>query len=88
VRITSIVLFAFVSAPASNAQVLRMTEPSAGQLKQGEKAFVDDGSCPLGTIKLVTGTMLPTFFGNKSECVKSPFPYLQRMGRSLQSPRG
>lgn len=37
------------------AQTVLKTEPASGALKRGQVALVDDGSCPKGQIKEVTG---------------------------------
>jgi uncharacterized protein DUF6719 len=54
-------LFLYVFVPAialggqpSLAQVLK-TEPAMGQLREGQVVLVDDGTCPKGQIKQVTG---------------------------------
>lgn len=36
------------------AQILKK-EPAMGQLREGQTVMVDDGSCPTGQIKAVTG---------------------------------
>lgn len=41
-------------ATAAGAQTLKQ-EPAMGQLRPGQAVFVDDGSCPKGKIKKVTG---------------------------------
>jgi len=46
-------------------------EPPAGTLPQGKKVLVDDGSCPAGQIKQITGgngNSVP----RKRECVARP----------------
>ncbi len=43
-------------APA-HAQTLSR-EPAAGDLRLGQRVLVDDGSCPAGQIKQVTGARL------------------------------
>jgi hypothetical protein len=39
---------------ASAAQVLKK-EPAMGKLREGQMVLVDDGTCPAGQIKQVTG---------------------------------
>jgi hypothetical protein len=39
---------------AANAQILKQ-EPAMGGLREGQTVMVDDGTCPKGEIKLVTG---------------------------------
>jgi hypothetical protein len=47
-------LAAQVLANASQAQTLKK-EPPMGQLQEGQRVLVDDGECPAGQIKEVTG---------------------------------
>ncbi|MBI3700678.1 MAG: hypothetical protein HY242_09590 [Afipia sp.] len=44
------------TAPALADLVMRESE--IGTLRLGQKVYVDDGSCPAGQIKLVTGAKL------------------------------
>jgi hypothetical protein len=44
-------------SPAMAAQPLSQ-EPEAGQLRLGQRVKVDDGTCPAGQIKEVSGTKL------------------------------
>jgi uncharacterized protein DUF6719 len=37
------------------AQVVLKQEPQMGRMREGQVVFVDDGSCPKGQIKEVTG---------------------------------
>jgi hypothetical protein len=46
---------AAVAATAASAQGIMRREPAAGQLRAGDIVFVDDGTCPKGQIKKVTG---------------------------------
>jgi hypothetical protein len=39
---------------AAGAQILKQ-EPAMGGLREGQTVMVDDGTCPKGEIKLVTG---------------------------------
>jgi hypothetical protein len=41
-------------AGAADAQILKQ-EPAMGALREGQTVMVDDGTCPKGEIKLVTG---------------------------------
>jgi uncharacterized protein DUF6719 len=41
-------------AGVADAQILKQ-EPAMGALREGQTVMVDDGSCPKGEIKLVTG---------------------------------
>jgi hypothetical protein len=44
-------------SPAMAAQPLSQ-EPEAGQLRLGQRVKVDDGTCPAGQIKEVSGTKM------------------------------
>jgi hypothetical protein len=54
----SCVAFTAVTMPASAQQVAR--EQDIGDLRLGQRVMVDDGSCPAGQIKEVTGVKLTT----------------------------
>jgi hypothetical protein len=45
------------------------SEPGAGQLSYGTKVLVDDGTCPEGQIKQVTGGDNSRGISRKRECV-------------------
>ena len=47
-------IFAISLASQASAEVLKR-EPPMGQLREGQVVLVDDGSCPPGQIKRVTG---------------------------------
>jgi hypothetical protein len=47
----------FAQLPAMAAQPLS-SEPAPGQLRLGQRVKVDDGTCPAGQIKEVTGTKM------------------------------
>jgi hypothetical protein len=47
----------FAQLPAMAAQPLS-SEPAAGQLRLGQRVKVDDGTCPAGQIKEVSGTKM------------------------------
>jgi hypothetical protein len=47
----------FSQLPAMAAQPLSR-EPDAGQLRLGQRVKVDDGTCPAGQIKEVSGTKM------------------------------
>jgi hypothetical protein len=46
--------------------------PSAGKLKEGEVAYVDDGTCPKGKVDKVTGGNHKLGVGRKHACVVHP----------------
>ena len=52
--LVSIGFVAGLMASAADAQILKQ-EPPMGSLREGQTAMVDDGTCPKGEIKLVTG---------------------------------
>ncbi|MDY8110172.1 DUF6719 family protein [Fulvimarina sp. 2208YS6-2-32] len=52
-----IILCAAMFAVSGCQQTMRTTEPAAGQLKTGQTVLVDDGSCPAGQVKQVTGSV-------------------------------
>ena len=43
-----------LTVSAASAQILK-EEPPMGGLREGQTVMVDDGTCPKGQIKLVTG---------------------------------
>ena len=56
-----------VSGPTS-AQVLK-SEPAVGNLAAGKKVLVDDGTCPAGQIKQVTGGSKTDHIARSSICI-------------------
>ncbi|WMS43231.1 hypothetical protein RDV64_02180 [Acuticoccus sp. MNP-M23] len=54
----------------AGCQSVLKSEPAAGTLATGEKVLVDDGSCPTGLVKEVTGSVpgVP----RQRECVPAP----------------
>jgi len=64
--LVSLAFTAALSAIASPAlaEVLKR-EPPLGQLREGQTVLVDDGSCPAGQIKKVTGGNHVSFGGTK-----------------------
>ncbi len=51
----SIVLAAAFAATGALAQTILKTEPPMGALREGQTVLVDDGRCPAGQIRRVTG---------------------------------
>ena len=47
-------LMLLISIPVASAQILKK-EPAMGALREGQTVLVDDGSCPKGQIRRVTG---------------------------------
>ena len=65
--VSLVVTAALVSEPAS-AQVLK-SEPAEGNLATGKKVLVDDGTCPAGQIKQVTGGSKTSHIARSSICI-------------------
>jgi len=67
--LVSLAFTAALSAIASPAlaEVLKK-EPPMGQLREGQTVLVDDGSCPAGQIKKVTGGNHVSVGGTKHRC--------------------
>ncbi len=51
----NLVFLAVCAATLAGCQTVVKTEPGRGQLSYGAKVLVDDGSCPTGQMKEVTG---------------------------------
>ena len=47
-------------------------DPPAGGLKHNEVVLVDDGSCPTGQIKQLTGGNMQLSIPRQSECINQP----------------
>jgi hypothetical protein len=54
----------------AGCQTILKTEPPRGTLQTGQKVLVDDGSCPKGELKQVTGSTQGV--PRKKECVPAP----------------
>lgn len=57
-----------VSVGAAQGQVLK-NEPGDGALPSGKKALVDDGTCPAGQIKEVTGGSKVAHIARSTRCI-------------------
>jgi len=66
---TAVISVTMVFVSAASAQMLKQ-EPSMGALQEGQSVMVDDGACPKGQIKLVTGGN-HTKFGGRKNIVRS-----------------
>ena len=68
------VLFAVVLSLvlAGCQQTMMQSDPPPGTLAYNAKVLVDDGSCPAGQVKQVTGGNNARGIGRKSECVARP----------------
>ena len=53
----AVMIFALIGATPAAAELV-MREGEIVNLRLGQKVFVDDGVCPAGQIKLVTGVKL------------------------------
>ena len=62
-------LLGALTVPAT-AQMLPHREPPEGELRLGQRVLVDDGSCPAGQIKQVSGAKLtPTGVTRIRTCI-------------------
>jgi hypothetical protein len=61
------------TAPAAAApvEVLKVM-PAQGSVRQGDVVYVDDGRCPAGKVKKITGGNQKTGVARQVECVKRP----------------
>jgi hypothetical protein len=64
----SLVAAALLLATSAQSQVLK-GEPSQGSVPSGKKVLVDDGTCPPGQIKEVTGGSTVTHIARSSRCI-------------------
>lgn len=46
--------------------------PAKGSVRQGDVVYVDDGRCPAGEVRKITGGNQMTGVARKVECVKRP----------------
>lgn len=71
----------FVAGPAwaaSGAVELVKEMPEKGSVRQGDVVYVDDGRCPAGEVRKITGGNQMTGVARKVECVKRPPTAAQR----------
>jgi hypothetical protein len=64
--------FSLTAAAANTAPVVLKEMPAKGLLRLGEVIYVDDGKCPVGEVKKITGGNQKTGVGRQVECVKRP----------------
>ena len=57
-----------LSIGAAQSQVLK-SEPTEGNLPTGKRVLVDDGTCPAGQIKEVTGGSKTGHIARSSRCI-------------------
>ncbi|HEX9686800.1 MAG TPA: DUF6719 family protein [Burkholderiales bacterium] len=55
----------------ADVEVLRK-EPPAGEVRYGKIVYVDDGACPRGEVKEITGGNRDKSIPRKVRCVKRP----------------
>ena len=60
------------AATVCAAPAMLKEEPAKGVLRVGEVVFVDDGSCPAGEVKKITGGNQKAGKTRLVECVKRP----------------
>jgi hypothetical protein len=59
--------------PASQAKTEYLKEiPKSGEIPHGKVVYVDDGTCPKGEIKEITGGSEEKSIPRKTRCVKRP----------------
>ncbi|MGZ9031207.1 MAG: DUF6719 family protein [Burkholderiaceae bacterium] len=63
-------MVAFIAAQA--AQPILKVPPKEGEIPHGKVVFVDDGTCPKGEVREVTGGNRAKSIPRKSRCVKRP----------------
>lgn len=54
-RWTVIATALLLATPPGWTQSILKQEPALGELREGQSVMVDDGTCPKGQVKLVTG---------------------------------
>lgn len=59
------------TAPGAAVEILKEA-PAKGSVRRGEVVYVDDGSCPAGQVKKITGGNQMTGMSRQVECVKRP----------------
>ena len=72
-RICLVTAILLLVAGAADSQVLK-NEPTMGNFPTGKRVLVDDGTCPAGQIKEVTG-------GSKTERIARSTRCIPRRGR-------
>ncbi|MDO9404769.1 MAG: hypothetical protein Q7T87_12125 [Polaromonas sp.] len=61
------------AAQAADSTILKEMPPDR-DLRQGRSVYVDDGTCPAGEVKQVTGGNRDKGIPRRVECVKRPAP--------------
>lgn len=71
----TLLLFAAGATWAASPPIEVLREmPQTGSVRQGDVVYVDDGRCPAGEIKKVTGGNQKTGVARQVVCVKRPQP--------------
>ena len=65
-------VLALCAATVCAAPMILKEEPAKGVLRVGEVVYVDDGSCPAGEVKKITGGNQKAGKTRLVECVKRP----------------
>jgi hypothetical protein len=68
--------FATASRPGRRSPIpareILKEEPPTGRVRYGRIVYVDDGACPSGELKEITGGSLEKSIPRKVRCVKRP----------------
>jgi hypothetical protein len=67
-RISLVTAALLLSVGAAQSQVLK-SEPTEGNLPTGKRVLVDDGTCPAGQIKEITGGSKTEHIARSSRCI-------------------
>ena len=79
----AVILGSTALAASAGAQQIQRSEPPPGQLKPGETVFVDDGRCPQGQVREVTGAPRQTTRDSLASATTAP----TRIRRCVARPR-
>ena len=73
-RVVATMLSLLVFSPCVSHAIVeyRKEEPPKGALPYGQIVYVDDGTCPVGEVKEITGGSLQEGIPRKVRCVKRP----------------
>lgn len=66
------VLFALVSGSLAAQEYYLKKAPAEGDIPHGKIVYVDDGRCPKGEIKEITGGSREKSIPRKTRCIKRP----------------
>jgi hypothetical protein len=70
--VMTVVLGGTLTALSAEAQQIYRREPPKGALRYGEKVLVDNGKCPQGQIREVTGGKIPGRGGRHTRNASTP----------------